>query len=68
MFKQEVDDFFDVNNILVDRLATVKELGVKYIFWGPNERGLGDWNPAEGGFLNEIYNKDGYYIFEVEDG
>lgn len=47
------------------RLAFLEEYDVQYLFWGPNERQLGDWNPNGTEYLSLIYQEEGYYLFEV---
>ena len=66
MFSKVVEDFFGDGSIQQNRLAIVNELDVSYIFWGPKERNLGNWRPADEGFIREIYNQNGYQIYEVE--
>lgn len=66
MFSKLVEEFFGDGSIQSNRLATIKELDVSYIFLGPNERYLGNWDPKDENFLREIYNENGYLIYEVE--
>ncbi|MEA3341563.1 MAG: hypothetical protein U9R15_16485, partial [Chloroflexota bacterium] len=44
----------------------LKEYSVDFVFWGPVERALGDFDPGRTAYLRPIYNTSGYSIFEVE--
>ncbi len=48
------------------RLAFLRTFDVRYLFWGPEERKLGDWNPSGAAFLEPIYQQDGYAIYQVK--
>ena len=56
-FSPETNDDFRDN--------IINKYNVDYIFWGPSERELGDWNPIGTEFLQETYNKDGYAIYRT---
>jgi len=62
-----VNRFFDVNTNRFERLGIIDKLNIKYIYWGPQERELGDWNPEKADGLLEIYNNGEYLIFEVQE-
>ncbi|MCK4901167.1 MAG: hypothetical protein KAS38_20460, partial [Anaerolineales bacterium] len=47
------------------RQEILSNLNVRYIFWGPAERALGGWDPHEASYLFEVYETDGYSIFEL---
>jgi hypothetical protein len=48
-----------------ERILLLKEQGVDYVFWGPEEKAYGNWNPSSVDYLTPIYNLDGYKIFKV---
>jgi uncharacterized membrane protein len=66
-FTPIVNSFYDVKTSRLERLDIIHQLNIKYIYWGPKERGLGDWKPEEGDILREIYNNGEYLIFEVQE-
>ncbi|HEY57756.1 MAG TPA: hypothetical protein G4O04_04360 [Anaerolineae bacterium] len=47
------------------RLARLRTYGVRWVFFGPAERALGHWNPAEEPWLRQRYAAQGYALFEV---
>jgi hypothetical protein len=48
------------------RIELLEEFGVDYVFWGPHERALGNWEPSGADFLSPFYQSEGYSIFTVE--
>jgi len=42
------------------------EYGVDYVFWGPAERALGDFDPNQAPYLKQVYDAGGYRVFEVK--
>lgn len=65
VLQPRVEAFFRSTTSDADRQALLEEFGVKYVFWGPLERAVGDWSPQQAGFLQEIYQENGYSIFEI---
>jgi hypothetical protein len=61
-----VEGFYDPRTGDVARLALIRETGARYVFWGPAERALGDWDPASADYLEEIYREGSYAILEVK--
>ena len=57
-FYAATDDFW--------RQELLEEYGVDYVFWGPAERQVGDFDPQTVAYLREIYAVNGYAIFAVE--
>ncbi len=48
-----------------ERLDLITEFGVDYVFWGPHERLLGNWNPKQAQFLELQFNRSGFSIYKV---
>lgn len=46
------------------RKDILSNLNVRYVFWGPEERKLGIWNPNHANYLTRVYERGGYSIFE----
>lgn len=63
--KQAVPRFFQMATTTAERLTLIREQHVRYVFRGPEERLLGDWDPAAAAYLKLVYNRDGYEIYEV---
>ncbi len=55
IFSQHTSDTF--------RQEFIAEHGVDYVFWGPNERQLGGWEPSLTDYLERIYSANGYEIY-----
>ncbi len=49
------------------RLKFLKHVGIKYIFFSPYERMLGDYNPVESKYLQPVFNNSLVTIYKVED-
>jgi hypothetical protein len=47
------------------RQALLAEQGVRYVWWGPAERALGEWQPSTAAYLVERFIQDGYACYEV---
>ncbi|OQY19501.1 MAG: hypothetical protein B6I34_09515 [Anaerolineaceae bacterium 4572_32.1] len=48
--------FFDVTATDSWRQQLLEKHDVDYVFWGPSERALGDFDPAQAAYLRQIYN------------
>lgn len=49
------------------RLEFLKRYRVQYIFWGPNEQGLGSWLPSEEDYLELVVSAGKYEVYRVLD-
>jgi uncharacterized membrane protein len=47
------------------RQRLLREYEIDYVFWGPQERKLGDFDPERVSYLEPIYRQSGYLLFEV---
>ena len=63
--KDRVELFFHSSTNDEERLELLGEFQVRYVFWGPNERDLGSWQPSQADYLQAWYEKDGYQVFRV---
>jgi hypothetical protein len=57
--------FFDAAAGDAWRQDLLEEHGIDYVFWGPTERQVGDFNPGVASYLRAVYDADVYAIFEV---
>jgi hypothetical protein len=70
--RPRVERFYLADTNDLDRMTLLKEMEVRYIFWGPEEVGLADnpsdaWNPAEAAFLRHIFTQGSYQIYELRE-
>jgi hypothetical protein len=49
------------------RQELLAKYGIVYVFCGPEERALGDWNPGGAPYLAQVYNQEGYSIYRVKE-
>jgi hypothetical protein len=43
----------------------MEQFGIKYIFWGPEERRFGDWQPGSTYFLQLFVQNGEYALYRV---
>ena len=60
-----IEAFFKDETQDENRLLLLEDYNVDYVFWGPVERELGDWNPAKAKFLELVFQAGGYEIYHV---
>jgi hypothetical protein len=56
-FQPETDDQW--------RQSLLRDYALDYVFYGPQEREVGDWDPATAPYLRPIYAGQGYTIYQV---
>jgi hypothetical protein len=61
----QIEAFFRPETPDADRLALIKKFDVQYVFWGPAERALGAWQPAEADYLELIERQGDFSLFRV---
>lgn len=62
-----IEAFYQVQTTDSERTAFIEDMGIDYVFWGPNERYLGGWNPEDADFLTLHYKNGEYAVFKVID-
>ena len=62
-----IKKFYSSESSDLERLTFIKEFNVHYVFFGPNERNLGEWNPEDASYLHLKYKSNNYQIYEVEN-
>jgi hypothetical protein len=60
----QIEQFFQTGQTDASRQAFLDDLGVNYIFWGPDERALGSWDPHTVSYLRQVFSHEGYTLFE----
>jgi hypothetical protein len=63
-----VERFYQSGTPDSERRELLVELTIRYVFYGPLERKLGDWDPGPAAFLAEVYRGGDYAIYRVERG
>lgn len=62
----QVAEFFDTTTSEAGRKATLKRWGVRYIYYGPDERALGTFDPSRAPYLVEAFRTGDVVIYQVE--
>ncbi|MFC1923536.1 hypothetical protein ACFLY4_09645 [Chloroflexota bacterium] len=64
----QVESFYQENTTLGQRQELLQKWGVDYVYWGPDERDLGNWDPNQEVFLEKIVTAGEHEIFRVMIG
>jgi uncharacterized membrane protein len=64
--KALIDRFFDAATDDAWRRQFLTRYGVDYVFWGPAERRLGDFDPNTVRYLSQAYQAEQYSLLTVE--
>lgn len=65
-FQQQVRAVYQGTPMEADERAFLMEAGVDWVWWGPEERELGSWEPRDESMLRLAYDKHPYQIFRLE--
>ena len=63
-----VDEFFSDSTDDLRRQEILKQYSVDYIFYGPAERSLGQYQPDRAPFLWQVYDGSSVQVFQVQTG
>lgn len=63
--KPRLEQIFRAETQEEDRRLFLQEFGVNYVFWGPAEQALGNWDPRAAPYLRPIFEQNGVWIFAV---
>ena len=63
--KPQVRAFYQSGTSDSQRANLMESQKVDFVFWGPDERALGDWDPAQSPALEPVYAAGGYAVFRV---
>ncbi len=61
----DIKAFYQASTDDLERLKFIKRFGIQYIFWGPEEKKLGKWNPASASYLESLFVEGEYSVFRV---
>lgn len=60
-----IQKFFSSGTAIEAKADLLDEFNIKYVFWGPEERQLGDWDPEAAANLVNIFANEEYQVFQV---
>jgi hypothetical protein len=60
-----VKSFYQIDTSDLFRIDLLRDYGVDYVFWGPHERALGEWDPGDANYLQLIHQSREYALFSV---
>ena len=63
-----VRQFFQAETSDAYREEILRRYNIAYLFYGPTERALGDFQPAASPYLKEVFTNGRYAIYEVQWG
>ncbi len=64
-WEQRVRTFFSATLDDQQRQRFLRHWDIRFVFYGPAERGLGPWNPHQAAFLQPRYTEGAYAVYEV---
>jgi hypothetical protein len=62
---EDLEQFFDPATSDTWRQTLLHDFGLDYVFQGPFERELGNWDPSYAQYLVPVYRREAYVIYEV---
>jgi hypothetical protein len=62
----DVTAFFDGPTADAERQTILRRYGVDYVFHGPGEHALGDFEPSTGSYLDQVYRNHEVVIYQVK--
>jgi hypothetical protein len=62
-----VKSFFNLEGSVENKVKFLRDQQISYVLWGPEEKGLGNWNPATIDELLLRYQEGDYAIFQVKE-
>lgn len=65
--RDRVSRFFDARTGDTERLSTLRTFGVDYIFHGPAERALGEYDPSQSSLFSVAFSLPRVTIYRVRD-
>lgn len=60
-----VADFYRAGTSNSERLAFLRAVDAAYVFWGPAERALGDWDPGQADYLAPLDLPGPYQVYRA---
>ena len=63
---QQVEAFYKMGISNQERIDLLCQFGVDFVFWGPVERKLGEWDPSSVRYLSPVFRQGVYVVFQVD--
>jgi hypothetical protein len=64
---ERVERFFDVTTPKDERIDTLRSFNVAYVFYGPAERALGEYDPGESSLFAEVFSSPHVKLYAVQE-
>ena len=64
----DVESFFRTDGSDQERIDLLRRFGVDYVFYGPDERKVGAYDPFKASFLQPVHRSGDVTIFRVVGG
>ncbi len=65
VLEPQVKAFYRSEASLESRRAWLESLGVRWVFWGPAERGLNGWSPVAAPYLERAFEQGEFAVYKV---
>ncbi|HVN55367.1 MAG TPA: hypothetical protein VMT46_13620 [Anaerolineaceae bacterium] len=62
-----VENFYHAGESDRTRLELIHRFNVRYVFWGPSEWSLGNWDPSKADYLRLVNRQGDYLYYEVHE-
>ncbi len=62
-----VKAFFGSATFDSERLALIREYGIRYVFYGPAERALGWYNPGASSLFVEVFSSPQVRLYAIQE-
>jgi hypothetical protein len=63
--QEMVRRFFAATTDDAFRRGLLRDFGIVYVFYGPYEREIGEFQPAEASYLKPVYDEEGSTVYQV---
>lgn len=64
---ERVEHFFDVAASDDERVGTLRTFDIAYVFYGPAERALGEYDPGESSLFAEVFSSPHVKLYAVQE-
>jgi hypothetical protein len=64
--RPQVAAFYSQETSHEGRLDFLRQFDIRFVFWGPAERELGNWDPNQAPYLRPLYQVGAYSVFEFD--
>jgi hypothetical protein len=64
---ERVERFFDVTTPEDERIDTLRSFNITYVFYGPAERALGEYDPGESSLFAEVFSSPHVKLYAVQE-